>query len=409
MPSAFRISRFTLDSSERFCIVVESSTGLPAFYPTLYLTSQHRGRSEAFSTVQAAAASLVVLLGFLESRGIDLQERLLKRQYLKVHELDDLAAFVQTKIRPVKTGATVVRSIRGKATVPGRVSPGVVHARLTVIASYISWLARTLAGSLDGTAQRDLEAFERRIKARRPRMRQRATGRLMGIDLELAETILSRVEVGSLGNPFSAEVQHRNSLILRMLFMLGVRGGELLNIKVEDIDFQKKTVRIVRRPDDAGDTRVDQPSVKTLERLLSLSEELAGEIHRYIRTERKKVVGRGRHSYLFVTHREGPSKGDPLSLSAYFKIFSVLRQAFPDASRLSGHAFRHAWNERFSMILDSQESPPSEARQEQIRSYMMGWKEGSGTAASYNKRFIERKSHEASIVLQESMYAKPKG
>jgi len=39
----------------------------------------------------------------------------------------------------------------------------------------------------------------------------------------------------------------------------------------------------------------------------------------------------------------------------------------------------------------------------------MGWREGSGTAATYNKRFIRQKAHEAGLALQEGMIRLPKG
>jgi hypothetical protein len=68
---------------------------------------------------------------------------------------------------------------------------------------------------------------------------------------------------------------------------------------------------------------------------------------------------------------------------------------------------RHAWNEKFSELMDSMDNPPSEEIQEEIRANMMGWKPGSGTAATYNKRFIRKKSHEAGLSLQEGMVRLP--
>jgi hypothetical protein len=40
------------------------------------------------------------------------------------------------------------------------------------------------------------------------------------------------------------------------------------------------------------------------------------------------------------------------------------------------------------------------AKEEKMRSYMMGWKEGSGTAATYTRRHTERMAREAQLKLQ---------
>ena len=65
----------------------------------------------------------------------------------------------------------------------------------------------------------------------------------------------------------------------------------------------------------------------------------------------------------------------------------------------SGHKLRHTWNYDFSRLMDSQNQ--SERKQEVMREKLMGWKEGSGTAATYNRRFIEEQADEASIRLQK--------
>jgi len=74
--------------------------------------------------------------------------------------------------------------------------------------------------------------------------------------------------------------------------------------------------------------------------------------------------------------------------------------AAPELHGIHGHLLRHGWNERFSEYMDSQEQPPSPERQEAIRSYAQGWRGGSGTSATYNRRFVERKAHEAQLKLQ---------
>ncbi|EOV7492883.1 hypothetical protein [Proteus mirabilis] len=47
--------------------------------------------------MSAAASNLIVLLRFLDIRGIDLEQRFLAKNFLKPHELDDLQNFAQCK------------------------------------------------------------------------------------------------------------------------------------------------------------------------------------------------------------------------------------------------------------------------------------------------------------------------
>ncbi|MCV5978774.1 tyrosine-type recombinase/integrase, partial [Escherichia coli] len=82
---------------------------------------------------------------------------------------------------------------------------------------------------------------------------------------------------------------------------LGIRSGELLNIRISDINFSDSSLAIRRRADDKNDPRVKQPLVKTMERKLPLSSALAKELHNYITSVRRKFKNARKHEYLFVT------------------------------------------------------------------------------------------------------------
>lgn len=45
----------------------------------------------------------------------------------------------------------------------------------------------------------------------------------------------------------------------------------------------------------------------------------------------------------------------------------------------------------------------NESEQENIRSSLMGWSKGSGTARLYNLRHIQNKAEKAALLLQESI------
>lgn len=62
-----------------------------------------------------------------------------------------------------------------------------------------------------------------------------------------------------------------------------MRSGELLQLKIEDIDLSENTIKIKRRHNDAQDKyRTIEPNAKTLERELPISENLANNIRNYI-------------------------------------------------------------------------------------------------------------------------------
>lgn len=96
----------------------------------------------------------------------------------------------------------------------------------------------------------------------------------------------------------------------------------------------------------------------------------------------------------------------PLSSMAYHKVIDGIRSVIPELSNLTGHKLRHTWNYEFSKKLDDMPEPVSEAEQEKMRSSLMGWTPGSGTAQIYNKRFIQDKAQKVAIKLQEDINKK---
>lgn len=401
----YGVTHFVMDSGERYCLVVDHSIGLPLYYPNLYLTTQLRNRSVALATIEAEASHLVVFQRYLKRRGVDLEARLSKKQSFKDFELDDLRDFTQRKLRkvPVAISHSSMFSLEEMEESTDKVSNGTQYVRLTAIANYLSWLAKHLLDTTQQSLVGQIDAMCEQIKARRPESRGRNDNRReRSLNDEQLDVLFEVIRPSSDPNPFLESVQKRNRLIILLLFHLGIRGGELLNIRNRDIDFSKNQLKIVRRADEKDDTRTNSPNAKTLGRLLPLGDVLARELHDYITKERRKVNNAQRHDYLIVTHKEGPTQGQPISKAAYYKVIAVVRAVSPQLYAMSGHMLRHTWNRKFSEKMDSMDSPPSEARQEQIRSFLMGWKEGSGTAAIYNRRFAEQKGHEASLEMQKT-------
>ena len=405
---------FVMDSGERYCLVVDASSGLPLYYPNLYVTTQVRNKSLSYSAMEAALGGISVLIRFFNQRGEDIERRFQDGVFLYESELDAIRDYCQIKFRSqtIEKDQNGLFNLSELQEFDGKVSSETEYARLTVIAQYTKWLAEQITRTeKDSIAALQIVKMEKGLKARRPVKKKRnIVSDEKGLTEGQLELLFELFRSESEFNPFKGEaVQVRNRLIFLMLYHLGLRGGELLNIRIRDIDFGKNQLLIARRADEKDDPRKYQPLVKTLDRRLPMKETLANEVHHYILKVRKEVPNSAKNDFLFITHKAGPTQGQPLSKSGYKKVMAVVRQASPSLFNLTGHQLRHTWNEIFSNHMDSMDEPPSQENQEKIRSYIMGWKDGSGTSAIYNKRFIRKKANEAALKLQDGMVRLPKG
>ncbi|WP_289993604.1 site-specific integrase [Photorhabdus laumondii] len=275
------INTFIMNSGERYCLILNKKTGIPLYYPNLYITTQIRNRSSSISTVELVAGAISLFCNFLYERNINIEQRLRSGVNLSMHEIDALRDYCEKKTRLQKT---LSNNIRSKKVV----SSATKYFRLTNIANYISWLGSIL---FDTSVHRRSEVKDLvvKIKARRSKIRNqnRLINKEKSLDESQIASLLEAVKVGSDKNPFKEDVQYRNRLIILMLYSLGIRSGELLNIRISDINFSDSSVAIRRRSDDKTDPRVKQPLVKTYERKLSLSQQLLKELRDYITNIRR--------------------------------------------------------------------------------------------------------------------------
>jgi integrase len=381
----------------------------PQYYPTLFITSQVRNAGRAVNSISAELGSIKRLYTWADHRKIDLERRLAAGEYLQDAELEDLARFVCE--RPFtasrrRSGAQL--KFREAKLREARIKAQSRYRHLMFLTRYLQWLSERLAeartGFLDQGARVEIGEMVANLGARKPR--KAGSSRLntrMGLTIEDQKKLVRVSGMRSIENIQYLGVEQRNELIVRLLLDLGIRAGELLALKTDDFDFQKSEVVIQRRPDDPADPRVQQPLVKTCDRRLPVADGLMKLVYAYIMGPRRNVQRARRHKFLLVVHRNGPHAGKPLSAKGLAKLFRRLRQ-LADLPLLTPHVLRHTANERFSELMDEDGVP--EAREEQLRSYAMGWRDGSGTAAAYTRRHIAAKAAEASKKLQEKLNAR---
>ena len=362
----------------------------------------------ALGTIKKCLMELQLLSRWESEYQVDLVQRFHSGQLLKNFEMHSLRDFC-------KKGMSTISAMFSEANVIAInqtqrfVSRNTQYRRMSVIADYLRFLAITLNNKkIDKELYTSIEEMVRSLKILRPRQESRHKVELLDRALEqtTVELLHQVIQEFHPENPFEPNVRFRNAIIIELLSSLGLRKGELANIRLDDIDFQNNTLKVVRRPDESTDTRLHQPVVKTSERTLPISNKLSLYIQDYQLRYRGKIPAAKKHGYLFVSHK-GATEGLPLSISGIDYIFKRLKLAVKDDT-LSPHKLRHQWNYEFSLSVDNSVERLSEAQEEQMRSYLMGWSPTSGMAANYNRRRIVEKAHDA-IKTHQNKLSKMKG
>lgn len=405
MTPQYSVKSYVFENGERYCLLYKSNSDIPMFYPNLFITTQVRNRSLSFSTMEGYLNGLLVLYKFMDERNDNIESRFKTNNFLETHEIEALKDYCLNSFKK-RTTTISSNSFFNLHEIQGsddKASSQTQYTRLNAIAVFVEWLAKHMSHSKSSQdVSFEIDRMVKNIDESRPNRKPVSYDDFeKSLNDDQTKLLFELFRPESELNPFSdMGTKVRNRVIFLLLYHLGIRRGELLNIKIEDFDFAKNHLKILRNADDRKDPRKHQPLVKTRDRVLTMKDTLSNEIFKYITEHRKHVPGSKKTGFLFIVHKRGPSCGQPLTISGYIKVIEIVRNVSPLLYKVLGHLIRHDWNYRLSEHLDNLEKPPTEAEQEKLRSYLMGWKEGSGTAGIYNKRFIREKAQQASLHLQ---------
>jgi integrase len=402
----------TFSSGERMPMLIARSSGEPLFKPTLYSTTHLRARGRATETINQALRAIMVLQIILDHLDISLDERMADGQLLDRGEIDEIARSCRLPLStivgepsyppratlPLGPLINLERARLRTRAAPAGVDPSTTAIRIHYIRDYLKWLTAHRLFAIGPKADEyaalktsaDLVCGVLAELAPASSNRNAITNRKGFLQQEV-EQILAVMHPKSPANPWKGEhTKARNYLIARWLVHLGIRRGELLNVRIDDINFQTQRVMIERRPDDSRDPRPNQPRVKTRGRELPLGSQLTALTHEYVCVYRATQRNVRHHGYLFVAN----GTGAPLSLPQINALFALLRKTHPELPpNLMPHVLgRHTWNTRFSEIADERKLSPEVEKK--VRSRAMGWSETSNTAATYTRRHVEREADE---------------
>jgi integrase len=325
---AFQVLPHVMSTGERFPVLVRASTGIPPRLPLRYAFARRRlGGPEK---LRSSLRSLAPLYAWYERvLGIDLDEHLLAERPINTAHLERALRDVAGSRAAARGAPESSVGSDGERLAP--FSPRSHNRRVAVWEDFLLW---TLQPKNWVSAGGDREFSSVRVEAQRQareeliaffshtRMPAGQCGRRKGLtqaELEVVEAAIGPDENGSYRSVgFAPECRFRNWLMYQTARWLGLRRGELLKLKVEDLPqegSEEGEIAVVRRPDDIEDPRVARtPSVKRGDRRVAAPDELLSDLRRYIEHDRKGPA----RGYLFVSR-----DGSPLSVD---RADDIIRQ-----------------------------------------------------------------------------------
>ena len=419
--STVKVLKF--ENGERYPVLF-SETGLPDFWVTLYVTASLR-LSHAATSIENIIRDILHLRLWEELEERELIEEFAKGVFLCPEDIHSLRDHCLIKPKSARENLNVKKSpnvLKINTLEPFKQSSKEVVSkhhyanRISHIAGFLDFIARTVNRAKGNYAESFtmIEAMTKMLCAQKRKV-MRSVGNINDHHLkvpvpEVFEQFMGVVEATSVNNPFKTPgIKNRNELMFRILYETGVRSGELLALRITDIDYFNSRIAIVRRHNDVLDLRSRQPVAKTLSRDVYITSQLAQAIRKYIVETRSRIDGANKHPYLFVTHKKGKFSGKPITDASFRnRILKPVIDQFPeDFSSITRHGFRHNFNYLLSQKIDKHNQYVrqnsdlaknegmtyiTEKEENDIRKRLNGWS-SEHTAATYNKRHIIEKTN----------------
>lgn len=399
----FRVLPLTLDTGEVLPTLVDASSWIPVRVATRWVIRRRRWRSMP-STLTNDLRSIGLLYSWA-SGTLDLDDLLEDGQPVTGMQIQDMLAFL-------RVGGHVVDIDR--ATISGS---NTVARHASVIRDFLKW-------AVDPTSQgrRQMVPFDE-IRYRRACLDEafHAVTRQSGGSRRirpLTEEEVTRVERligprrkddGSLivplhfavANPFRVETRLRNWLMCAIAIQCGLRRGELLKLRLDDLPQPDSPgLKVRRRAHDTADARRHRPGVKTVERVLDLSGEVRAGLRAYLTNRAPSGRTAGGSPYLFVT-----AAAQALSITAANEVVRVIAQ-HAQIDDLSWHSFRHTWAEALA------EELLTHHREEETLALLRtlgGWKPRSTMPLHYTQNAMARRASDFLRERNERLYSSPGG
>lgn len=138
-------------------------------------------------------------------------------------------------------------------------------------------------------------------------------------------TTLSKEEVENLLEVDLVDnYSYRNKAMLELMYATGLRVSELVNLKINDVDFDNCFVRTMGKG--------------SKERIIPINDYSLYYIKKYLLDHRSEMMKKHYHDYIFVNNH-----GLPMTRQGFFKIVKTLAKEKEIKTDISPHTLRHSF------------------------------------------------------------------
>ncbi|HEP8911466.1 TPA: site-specific integrase [Pseudomonas aeruginosa] len=339
------------ETGERLPMILDLD-GLPEPFPCEWLLSR---RGSSTNTLVRNARELDIMFNWVWEREIDFLARIRSNQIFTEAELK--GSLVERLRHSIKSfhASQEGAATRRTAQRPEPVAAETFNQRLMTVKAFFDFCFEVELGALssDDPMWSRIQAHREHVSATLGRAFVAEVGSsttlvpdLQDAELESFTAIISYRNPNAYG--VNEHVRFRNYICATIMLRYGLRIGELLSLRVEDIVMGRiSEIRVVRRPDDPTDPRKPRPRVKRLARQLPIDEpNFAKELSKYIDVHREAMMEAGDaddHDYLIVS-----DEGAPLHPNTLGQYFRILRERYPTdlPENLTAHMLRHTFSTR---------------------------------------------------------------
>ena len=390
----YRIREVRLDTGLRIPLLCRDD--LPLYETTFWTLGSLVVAGNAFNTMTAKLRAVAHWLSMQEGRGgLEWAERIRSGEFLSPGETSEAQRLM---------GLAVHLHDPEKAIKKFRVAAHIQAARVGFLRDYLCWFAERDIHALQGSVYTEVsKKYDTWVaswitdEGAETNARQPSLGSF-GLTEARRELLLTVIKPGSPSNPFETGMQVRNYALLLMLYDHGMRMGEALTLRTDDVFFERMVFSIAARKHDTHESRGRAPSGAkrgmVRERLFSSMSMAALQAWmEEDRVDETRFPGAAKCPYVFVSERWDPEKEHvkPLSVRRLSALFEILRERFPERREghrllitgfdphFSPHDLRHDWCVRY--VLARHEGWT--ANDDRTMRYEMGWSDESKMPAHY--------------------------